>query len=350
MFYVIDHTENIGKPEILKKTAGCEGFIDALFYRGDCTMTVKIRYKAYLDLYLCTVQVFEPSRSTCPASETRYLGQRPTDELSQEVTHTITIAEYQAGVDPVDILFGSWIKCGEKFSSGFDRGSWGGCAWAAVDVALLFSGKILRPVADAVRAADAAAKTGIGVADAYKALRALGVTEAAIEGIGARALQALMDTCAKGKPTGLRMAAAQGATPCEGMIAYLSTDLSRMAYKARIASGVSTGRNVAVARVPGWNDPRTGDLVVGFSKGNGYHSENHILDQLAAKNFKPTQIAELYSERRPCPVCAPVLEDVLSPGTPISWSVPDGPGSADLLYSVIRAFAGRSGFSRSDEQ
>ncbi|THA45658.1 hypothetical protein E6R62_35410 [Streptomyces sp. A1136] len=75
-----------------------------------------------------------------------------------------------------------------------------------------------------------------------------------------------------------------------------------------------------------------------------------MLDQLTAKGFKPTQITELYSERSPCPVCGPMLEDALPSGTPISWSVPDGPGSGDLLYSMIRAFGGRSGFSRSEEQ
>ncbi|WP_030729452.1 nucleic acid/nucleotide deaminase domain-containing protein [Streptomyces sp. NRRL S-237] len=350
MFYVIDHTENIGKPETLKKTAGCDGFIDALFYKGDCTMTLKIRYKAFLDVYLCSVLVMDPSKSTCPSGATKYMGQYPTDELSQEVTHTITIAEYQAGVDPVDILFGHWIKCSEKFSSGFERGSWGGCAWAALDVGLLFAGKILKPIADAVRAVDAAVMTGIGVEDAYKALRALGMTEPVIEGIGARALRSFVEKCTKPSVAKFRVMAASNINPCEGMIAYLSTDLSRMAYKARTASGISTNRNVAVARVPGWNDPKTGDLVVGFSKGNGYHSENHILDQLAAKGFKPTQITELYSERSPCPVCGPMLDGVLKPGTPISWSLPDGPGSGDLLYSMIRAFGGRSTFSRSDEQ
>ncbi|WP_306432499.1 ricin-type beta-trefoil lectin domain protein [Streptomyces sp. A1136] len=199
-FYVIDHTEQIGKPETLKKTAGCEGWIDAIFYKGDCTMTVKIRYKAFLDLYLCTAPVLDPSKSTCPSSETTYLGQFPTDELSQEVTHTITIGEYQAGIDPVDILFGSWIKCSEKFTSGFERGSWGGCAWAAVDVASLFAGKILRPIADAVRAADAAVMTGIGFADAYKALRTLGVSETAIAGITGKAFQKLRELCLKRTP------------------------------------------------------------------------------------------------------------------------------------------------------
>ncbi|MFJ3880912.1 ricin-type beta-trefoil lectin domain protein [Streptomyces sp. NPDC090077] len=346
MFYLVNRTEQIGKPETLRKTAGCEGFIDALFYKGDCTMTIKIRYKAFLDLYLCTADVLDPTKGTCPPAGTVYLGEYPTDELSQEITHTITIAEYQAGVSPVDILFGHWIKCAQKWPGG-ESGSWTGCAWAALDVALLFSGKILKPIADAVRAADAAARTGIGVADAYKALRTLGLTEAAIEGIGARALRGFVEGCAAPKPLGRRIASTQGANPCEGMIAYLSTELSRMAYKARTASGISTNRNVAVARVPGWNDPKTGDLVVGFSKGNGYHSENHILDQLTAKGFKPTQITELYSERSPCAACGTLLENSLSPGTPISWSLPAGPGSGDLLYSMIRGFGGRASLSQS---
>ncbi|WP_324290583.1 hypothetical protein [Streptomyces sp. H27-H5] len=161
-------------------------------------MTVKIRYKAYLDVYQCTAPVLNPALF-CSASEKIYLGQYATNELSQEVTHNITMAEFQAGVDPVDILFGSWIKCFQKVIPGGESGSWGGCAWAAVDVALLFSGKILRPIMDAVKAADAATRTGIGVADAYKALRALGMTEAVIEGIAARALRGFVEMCTKPK-------------------------------------------------------------------------------------------------------------------------------------------------------
>ncbi|MFJ6833179.1 polymorphic toxin-type HINT domain-containing protein [Streptomyces sp. NPDC091209] len=81
--------------------------------------------------------------------------------------------EYQRGVDPVDILFGSWIKCAEKFSSGFQAGSWTGCAWAGLDVASLFAGKILAPLAKALRAVDASLVTGVGIRDTFNALRAL---------------------------------------------------------------------------------------------------------------------------------------------------------------------------------
>jgi RHS repeat-associated protein len=132
-----------------------------------------------------------------------------------------------------------------------------------------------------------------------------------------------------------------------GEIPYNSNKLSNAAYNARVGAGVGSGRNVAVARVPGWNDPKTGDLVIGFSKGNGYHSENHILDQMAAKGFDPDQITELYSERQPCPVCGPMLDGALSPGTPISWSVPWGSdatlnaASNELLRQMIAAAGGR---------
>ncbi|MCL8014551.1 nucleic acid/nucleotide deaminase domain-containing protein [Streptomyces sp. AS02] len=109
---------------------------------------------------------------------------------------------------------------------------------------------------------------------------------------------------------------------------------------------VKDHRTVVGASVPGWNDPKTGDYVWGYSQGGGFHSENHILDQLAARNFKPTQITALYSERQPCPACGPLLENVLKPGTPISWSVPWGSDALmnsvadDMLKRAIKAAGG----------
>ncbi|MEW2133422.1 RICIN domain-containing protein [Streptomyces sp. NPDC005435] len=336
MFYVVQRTDRIGDPEIVKKD-NCNPIVHV----GDCKITAKIRFKAVLDLYLCTAEDLDLSAYKCPASATLYLGEFPTKELSTQVTDTISMTEFNSGIDPVDILVGHWIKCVQKIAPGGASGSWTGCAWATLDVATLFAGKILRPIVDAVKAADAAARTGIGFEEAWQGLRAAGLSEVAVEGIGARVLSRVVEMCTVKKP--LRTAIAQsGGLPCEGMIAYGSTDLALMAYKARKAAGITTGRNVAVARVPGWNDPKTGDLVVGFSKGSGYHSENHILDQLEARNFKPDQITELYSERTPCGVCGPMLEDKLRPGTPIYWSLPDGPGSGDLLWALISKFEGRT--------
>ncbi|MGI5447521.1 RICIN domain-containing protein [Streptomyces sp. CA-243310] len=212
LFYLKDRTEQIGEPQTLKKTAGCEGWIDALFYKGDCTMTVKIRYKDYLDLYLCTADVLDPSKATCPANETVYLGEYPTDELTQEFTHTITIAEYQSNVDPIDILFGHWIKCGQMWPGG-ESGSLGGCAWAAVDVALLFSGKILRPIADGITALDAAMRTGIGIADALRGLKGLRINPQALAAIEyeANMADAALTSCrANSFPAATRVLMADG--------------------------------------------------------------------------------------------------------------------------------------------
>ncbi|TDC15319.1 hypothetical protein E1265_26895 [Streptomyces sp. 8K308] len=109
----------------------------------------------------------------------------------------------------------------------------------------------------------------------------------------------------------------------EGLIPYNSDALSHAAFEARVRAGIPPGRNVAAAQVDGLDRP-----VIGFSKGNGYHSENHILDQLADMGIDPSRITALYSERQPCDVCGPMLDDVLSPGTPVSWSVPWGTDQA----------------------
>ncbi|MFI2763455.1 polymorphic toxin-type HINT domain-containing protein, partial [Streptomyces echinatus] len=181
VFYVIDRIEKSGAPEVVSKTDGCDHWWNHLAYRGNCTITTKIKYKAVLSLYLCSAEGIDPQKLMCPAGATTYLGEIKTDELSEEVTHTITIAEWQDNVDPIDILFGSWIKCAQKFAPGGESGSWTGCAWASLDVASMFAGKIIRPIAEALRAVDAAMVTGIGVRDAFRTLKALeGVDAVAI--------------------------------------------------------------------------------------------------------------------------------------------------------------------------
>ncbi|MFC8391791.1 nucleic acid/nucleotide deaminase domain-containing protein [Streptomyces sp. NPDC057238] len=347
MFYVVDHVEKVGDPQVVRKTDGCDGWIDKLFYDGDCTITSKIRFKAVLDLYLCTAQDLNPSQSTCPSGATVYLGEYPTTELSTEVTHTITIAEYQEDIDPVDILFGSWIKCAQKIAPGGADGSWGGCAWAAVDVAALFAGKILRPIADAVKAVDAAARTGIGFTDAYNTLRALGLAEDVVLRIGVKGLDGLVKTCTRVDRASLTAQAATSVGGCPtGLVAYNSDELSRMAYTFRQASGYyGADHNVAVAKVPGWNDPKTGDLVVGNSKFAG-HSETEILDKLKAKGFDPKQITALYTERQPCPDCASELVGALKAGTPVTWSVPYQPAFASAAKQLLAKYIRQAGGGR----
>ncbi|MFW3470010.1 RICIN domain-containing protein [Streptomyces microflavus] len=356
VFYVVNEIEKVGEPQVVKKTEGCDGWWDQLAYDGDCTQTQKIGYKADLDLYMCTSEVWANS---CPAKDTLYLGEHKTDTLYTTVTHTITIAEYQQGVDPIDILFGSWIRCAQKLTPGGQNGSWGGCAWATVDVAALFAGKIIRPIADAIRAVDGAARTGIGFVDAWKALGALRLTDAAVVGIAGKMADRFYSSCRKVSRFAsvaphsrvaaiVPMGTIGNPVPeysCDGLIAYNSTELSNRAYRSRIEAGFNIfgGRNVSVAKVPGWNDPKYGDLVIGFSKGNGFHAEDHILAQLAEKNVSPKQIDALYTERQPCFVCGPNLESLLKPGTEITWSVQWGSNAVmnrafeDILAGLIQA-------------
>ncbi|WP_419992292.1 nucleic acid/nucleotide deaminase domain-containing protein [Streptomyces violaceoruber] len=356
LFYVINKIDQVGKPKVLEKTDGCDGFLDQLAYKGDCTMTQEISYTAEVDLYLCAVEVFD---NTCFSSDTLYLGETTTDTLKTEVTHTITIAEYQKGVDPVDILFGSWIRCAQAITSLGENGSWGGCAWVGVDIASMFAGKILRPLADAIRAVDGAARTGIGFLDAWKALRVLRASDEVMAGIAGKVAEKFYDTCRKVSRTayGASLPAAVVAPmgtigspvpeySCDGLIAYNSTPLANMAFKARIKAGFGTHgkKNVAVAHVPGWNHPEYGDFVVGFSKyEQGLHAEDDILAQLAKADVSPKKIAALYSERQPCPVCGPNLEGALKEGTEVTWSVMYGSdkmlnsASKKILQGMIQA-------------
>ncbi|MCX4571873.1 RICIN domain-containing protein [Streptomyces sp. NBC_01571] len=214
VFYVVDHYENIGDPETLSKTSACDDWKSKIVYRGDCTITAKITYKAILDLYLCTAKELNPAYNICATADAVYLGQQPSEEMTKEVAYTITIAEFNANIDPIDILFGSWIDCGKKIgtilhiSSG-GGGNWGGCGWAALDVASLYANKIIRPIADAVKAADAALRTGIGFADAYKALRTAGLSGEVITG----AIAKLGKACGNNSfPSATRVLMADGTT------------------------------------------------------------------------------------------------------------------------------------------
>ncbi|MFF7565542.1 ricin-type beta-trefoil lectin domain protein [Streptomyces pseudovenezuelae] len=337
MFYVVDHINKIGDPETVKKTDGCDGWIDKLFYKGDCTITAKIRFTAVLDLYMCSAEDLDLEQYRCPSGATKYLGEHTTKELSTEVTHTITMGEYQQNVDPIDILFGSWIKCAQKLTPGVAGGSWSGCAWAALDVASLFAGKILRPIADAVKAVDAAARTGIGFTEAFQALRALGLAEDVVLSVGAKGLDGLIKTCTKVARTALvsRTAMAAGGCPV-GLIAYDSEDLGKWAFKFRTEAGYFEGdHNVAVALVEGLNDSKTGNFLIANSSFKG-HAETALLDDLVAKKIPLNKIKALYTERQPCPACASELAERLKGlDVPVTWSVPYHPSYASSARKML---------------
>lgn len=141
---------------------------------------------------------------------------------------------------------------------------------------------------------------------------------------------------------------------CGKPITYISDDLSTAAFNARVNSGSSRfpafrntewpGGNVAVAEVEGYDK-----LIIGFSQGSGYHSEDHIIDQineLRKTNPGIGKINRLYSERQICSVCQTKLPPYLADDVALTYSVPwpDNQtmrkASDELLAMFIRLAAG----------
>ncbi|MFE4754263.1 nucleic acid/nucleotide deaminase domain-containing protein [Streptomyces mirabilis] len=76
----------------------------------------------------------------------------------------------------------------------------------------------------------------------------------------------------------------------------------------------------------------------------GLHSEELIVKELEEKGFNKNQIKELYSERSPCPdKCSPLMECI-----PVTYSTPDGPGSAQMIKYMLDTFE-RGKFTRSTQ-
>jgi hypothetical protein len=191
VFYV-DRIETIGEPKDVKKD-NC----NVIVHFGDCTVTATITYKVEIDVYLCTALDLPATQAGCPEWETLFLGTQPVDPQTERVTKTISMTEFNSGIDPVDILVGHWIECAEKVAPGGASGSLGGCGWAAFDVAtFLFGGKITQAVVEGIRALDASLRTGVGVADAFRALRALDMDPGAAANIG-RTIAAFEDDVAE---------------------------------------------------------------------------------------------------------------------------------------------------------
>ena len=143
-------------------------------------------------------------------------------------------------------------------------------------------------------------------------------------------------------------------TNCGGtLIRYNSDELSRAAFESRKGFGFRSapnmelpGGNVAVARVEGYDK-----LIIGRSKGDGFHSEDDIIAQiegLRAGGRNVGGITALYSERQPCSVCGGKLTGYLTDNAAVTWSVPWGDDKAikeasnALLATMIsRANGGR---------
>ncbi|WP_411111870.1 ricin-type beta-trefoil lectin domain protein [Streptomyces sp. c-19] len=172
VFYVVDKMVPVGEPEI-KKKENC----NVIIHVGDCVMTAVITFDAYIDLYLCTAENMPATQAGCPPDATVFLNSDVLKNQKTEVTHTLSMAEFNSGIDPVKILLGDFIECAQKIAPGGESGSWGGCAWAAT---WFIPGKAYKAIADALHAFNASLHTGVGIREAFSALRALDLDPATI--------------------------------------------------------------------------------------------------------------------------------------------------------------------------
>ncbi|WP_306327063.1 polymorphic toxin type 27 domain-containing protein, partial [Streptomyces venezuelae] len=187
---VLDHIEYIGEPKDVVKD-NCNPFI----HFGDCKITATVTYRAHSDVFLCAAkwENYATTTGSCPKKDTVYLGPDVSKEpVTERLTTTLTMAQFNSGIDPVDVLLGDFIGCAKLITPGLSGGSWGDCAWAA---SWFVAGPIFRAGKAAVAALDASLKLGVGFMDAYRALRTVGLTEAAIQGILGRIFRMAGEAC-----------------------------------------------------------------------------------------------------------------------------------------------------------
>jgi len=133
-----------------------------------CTVTFTFTFDAKVDFYLCTNPDVPATQSGCPTADTVFLSTQPYKGLTKKVTRTFSQFDILKG------LVQTYLKIGKELlvQDFVDcwHGSAGSCAWAASN---FVPGKVFGKAAEGIRALDAAMHTGVGVADAFKALKAL---------------------------------------------------------------------------------------------------------------------------------------------------------------------------------
>ncbi|MFD9793319.1 RICIN domain-containing protein [Streptomyces sp. NPDC059070] len=329
VFYVVDSIESVGEPEDVKKD-NC----NIIFHTGDCTVTATVHFNVVADLYLCTAEDMSPYG--CPAADTLYLGRQTLPNQSDTVTHTLTMTQFNSGINPVKILLGDFITCAQKIAPGGASGSWAGCAWAA---SWFVGGKALQAIADGIHAVNASIKTGIGFEDAWNGLRTLGLSDEVVVGIGTKALRGLSEKCATpGARTAAFIVALRSAGgggpyckwlefggPGTWMADTESMSAADLAYQQRMTNGVPSG---IAYKVPA--DFRDS----GFVKFDGYqnktlidaknqHLENLIGDDGKLKPFVTGPIKQAKDQSR------------AAKGVPIVWYVSDEKTATAFKHMMV---------------
>ncbi|MEV7129764.1 Tox-REase-5 domain-containing protein [Streptomyces sp. NPDC093260] len=162
-FYVMD--EDTLKVTDVQQDKPCElppGF------GTSCTVTFTYTLDVTVDYYLCTNPDVPATESGCPASDTLFLYSQPFKGLEKDVTQTFTQADILKGLLKTYLEIGKQILVQDFIDC--RHGSLSGCAWAASN---FIPGKAFEKIVEGIRALDAAMQTGVGVRDAYTALKGL---------------------------------------------------------------------------------------------------------------------------------------------------------------------------------
>ncbi|MFF3126912.1 RICIN domain-containing protein [Streptomyces sp. NPDC057908] len=144
-----------------------------------CTVTFTYTFDATVEFYVCTNPDVPATESGCPSTDTLHLGTERFTGLTRDITKTFTQADILKGLLQTYLAVGKAILIQDFLDCW--HGSVSGCAWAASN---FIPGKAFGKAVEAIRALDAAMKTGIGVREAFVALKALdGVNPATLSEI-----------------------------------------------------------------------------------------------------------------------------------------------------------------------
>ncbi|MBW8801020.1 MAG: virulence factor, partial [Streptomyces sp.] len=202
-FYVVDKIDPIGDPH---QDNDC--VIDVGF--SGCTVQFTLHFNATVSFYVCTNPDVPATESGCPQEDTVFVGTNTFTNLSQQITRYFTKLELIEGISKI-IAKVAWAILAQDFVDCW-HGSAGGCAWAATN---FLPGKKIGEAIDAIRAFDAALRTGVGVEDAFRALKGLDVDAATLAGVERTfdIYEELVTTCRVNSfPAGTRVLMADGST------------------------------------------------------------------------------------------------------------------------------------------
>jgi hypothetical protein len=167
-FYVVDKISPVGEPH---QDNDC---VLGIGLKG-CTVQFTVHFTATVSFYLCTDPTVPATETGCPDHATVFLGTQTYKDLSHKVTRYFSKLEIGEGITKI-IAKVAWKMLTQDFVDCW-HGSVSGCAWAASN---FIPGKKIEDAVMAIRALDAAMHTGVGVSDAFRALKALDLNAASM--------------------------------------------------------------------------------------------------------------------------------------------------------------------------